>query len=444
MQESDCVSAQGTGTAGGDRLEFSAINAVFGHADRRRPLVVGALKSCVGHLEACSGLASVVKTIECLERGKIPPQMHLKKLNPQIDFRGFVIPRTTLEWPASPGQTRRAAVNTFGAGGTNAHAVLESHEPRVSRALLTRKTYLFMVSAADEHALSQLSLKYADYVERFKPILPDLAHTLLARRSMLGKSMFFAAGSHDEAASRLRSQTAQTKITQKKSTRAVVFLFTGQGAQWYVDTFDFDSIYQVDSDFPATRPAMGKALIEESPLFQAVLLKCDLVLASLPDPPSWSVVDEMKKAPDVTNVYKSLYSQPLCTALQLGIVFLLRSWGISPTSVVGHSSGEIAAAYTAGLLSFDDAIIAAYYRGVFLRSTTLDAGQKLKGSMCAVGMSQSDALQLLTKYSDRVQLAAVNSPNSCTLSGDADVIREIEKDCVEQAVFCRSLRIDMG
>lgn len=189
---------------------------------------------------------------------------------------------------------------------------------------------------------------------------------------------------------------------------------------------------------------MGKALLEESQLFEEVIARCDKVLSSLTDGPSWSIVDEMMKAEESSNVYQSLYSQTLCTALQLGIVILLKSWGVSPIAVVGHSSGEIAAAYTAGLLSFEDAIVVAYYRGMFLNPSMLDASSKRDGSMCAIGLCASDAVCILEKYGDRLQLAAVNSPGSCTLSGDTDAINEIERECVERLVFCRRLHVDMG
>ena len=185
---------------------------------------------------------------------------------------------------------------------------------------------------------------------------------------------------------------------------------------------------------------MGKALIEQSQLFENVLRKCEEVLAQLPDRPSWSIVDEIRKCPNESKIYDSLYSQPLCTALQLGLVILLRSWGISPAAVVGHSSGEIAAAYTAEFLSLENAIIVAYYRGVFLDRAT----QSSKGRMCAVGMSQVDALRLLEQYKGSVQLAAVNSPDNCTLSGDIEPIEEIQQYCKQNAIFCRKLRVDTG
>jgi acyl transferase domain-containing protein len=229
---SDYLFIQGTGTAGGDKLEFCAIHAVFGRIQRSQPLIVGALKSCIGHLEACAGLASVVKTIECLERGQIPPQMHFKKPNPNINFQDVEIPLTMLDWPTNPGEARRAAINTFGAGGTNAHAVLESFTEQVKEALLARKSYLFMVSAADDQALRRLCLNYADYTEQHKPELFKLAHTLLACRSKLGFSISFAASNHVEVALKLRNQTARIVSVPRKALTTVVFLFTGQGAQW--------------------------------------------------------------------------------------------------------------------------------------------------------------------------------------------------------------------
>lgn len=198
------------------------------------------------------------------------------------------------------------------------------------------------------------------------------------------------------------------------------------------------------TDFRGARPEMGKALIDQSPLFEKVLSKCDQSLASLPDPPLWSVIDEIRRPPASSNIHKSLYSQTVCTALQLGIVVLLRSWGISPIAVIGHSSGEIAAAYTAGLLSLENAIIVAYYRGLFLDCSTLDGGRMPEGSMCAVSMNRKNVLQLLGQYGGRVQLAAVNSHNSCTLSGDADAIKEIEEDCLQRNIFCRKLFVDKG
>ena len=193
------------------------------------------------------------------------------------------------------------------------------------------------------------------------------------------------------------------------------------------------------------RAQMGKALLEYSPLFRQTISECDSILAGLSDKPSWSIAKELQKGPDKTNIHKAEYSQPLCTALQLGLVTLLDSWGVKPDVVVGHSSGEIAAAYAAGFMSMSDAITNAYYRGLVLSEGVNNSDKRVSGgSMCAVGLSQDKALELLGDFSDRIQLAAVNSPTSCTLSGDSDAIEEIIAICRTRGHFCRKLRVDVG
>ena len=192
------------------------------------------------------------------------------------------------------------------------------------------------------------------------------------------------------------------------------------------------------------RAQMGNSLINQSPLFKAVLAECERTLATLPNKPSWSIIEELSKAKDESKVYESEYSQPLCTALQLGLTALWRSWGLVPKAVLGHSSGEIGAAYAAGLVSLQDAITIAYYRGLVLAKSRVGSPLESPGSMCAVGLSEEDARSLLGKYSDRVKLAAVNSPTNCTFSGDADAIKEIIDGCTMSGTFCRKLRVDKG
>ena len=186
---------------------------------------------------------------------------------------------------------------------------------------------------------------------------------------------------------------------------------------------------------------MAQVLVEQSPIFKAVLLECEQVLAKVPENPSWSIIEELSKNAESSNVYQAEYSQPLCTAIQLGLVVLWKSWGLTPNAVVGHSSGEIAAAYAAGFISLQDAIIVAYYRGYF---TAKLAKSKPKGCMCAVGLDQGRAQALLESFEGRVQLAAINSPTSCTFSGDQNAIKEILRMCKQTDTFCRELRVDMG
>ena len=194
------------------------------------------------------------------------------------------------------------------------------------------------------------------------------------------------------------------------------------------------------------RPQMGKALLDESPLFRATIQECEKVLQSLPDKPVWSIEEELSKEGKASNVYQAAYSQPLCTAIQIGLVRVWASWGISPIAVVGHSSGEIGAAFAAGFLSLRDAILIAFYRGLCLSPSTLNGSfqPEIQGSMCAVGMDEHEAECLISGYDGTIQLAAVNSGNSCTLSGDKSAIKRVVARCAEKGIFCRELKVDMG
>ena len=385
------------------------------------PLVVGSVKSNIGHLEATSALGSIMKVALCLEKGKIPPQMNFKVPNPKINFHSVNIPTQMTSWPTTNCKTRRAAVNTFGAGGTNGHAVLESYSGGLLETFpLEKRPYLFKVSAADDTSLKQASMSFVKYVQGSKPVLRDLAHTMLASRSTLRKSIFFTASSNDEVIAALRRDDHNVYAKPTKVGKELVFVFTGQGAQWV---------------------QMGMSLADHCSLFKSTLHECDRVLSELADPPSWTIIEELSKAKEASNMYRAEFSQPLCTALQLGLVTVLESWGVTPDAVVGHSSGEISAAYTAGILSLRDAMVVSYYRGLVLGCPS---DQKGHGSMCAVGLNESEANILIQKFADRVQIAAINSPSSCTLSGDVDAIREIVQQLLKEKRFCRELKVDQG
>ena len=190
---------------------------------------------------------------------------------------------------------------------------------------------------------------------------------------------------------------------------------------------------------------MGKELLIASPLFHSVVVECQKVLDSLPDGPEWCIINELSKTAETSNVYKSAYSQPLCTILQLGLVELLRFWKVTPFAVVGHSSGEIAAAYAAGMISLRDAVVVAYYRGRYLSDlATRGVDGKPRGSMCAISVSHEKAKAMVSAYADRVQIAALNSPGNCTLSGDTLAIQSIIQNAKEMGIFCRELRVDTG
>ena len=191
--------------------------------------------------------------------------MHFHEPNPKIDLANVVIPTTTIPWPKIDGNVRRAAINTFGAGGTNGHAVLESY-PRVlsEPAERTERALLFKVSAADERSLKALCGRYADYVENTRPSIYDLAHTLLCRRSTLRKSICFTAKTLDEVISNLRSPSQVIQTKDSEGDKEVLFLFTGQGAQWSVSHFQIQGLlfhYQKCGGLYLQRLAANRSLL---------------------------------------------------------------------------------------------------------------------------------------------------------------------------------------
>jgi len=428
--------AHGTGTKAGDPREAAAIGAVFGTHSRARPLYMGSVKSNIGHLEGAAGLAGIIKATLALKHAKIPPNMHFNTPNPDIPFKKWKleVPTAAREWVALEGKPRRASINSFGYGGANAHVILEqapdSHASVASgiRESSTRP-YLLPVTShsqqAGERAIKNLGSYLQSQAEPTTTIIRDLAHSLGTRRSLHMHRAYVVVHSGVTSAN-LASELLDAASTRTwmepeipNASVRVGFVFTGQGAQ------KFD---------------MGRELIQHSPRFRATLQLCDNALQALPDKSGWSIIDELLCSPDDSRISQSRYSQPICTAVQLALVDLLADWGIRPSSVCGHSSGEIAAAYAAGVLTLEAAIVVAFYRGLHMAS---GMGAK-PGAMMAVGLSEADAKAQLVAYIGRLVVAAINSPSSVTISGDADAILELQEQLVAQGVFARKLKVDLA
>ena len=192
------------------------------------------------------------------------------------------------------------------------------------------------------------------------------------------------------------------------------------------------------------RVGMGQQMLQMSATFAAVLARCDEALSPLPDAPDWLIHDELLKDHETSRIHVSTISQPTCTALQLGLVEVWRTWGLNPCFAVGHSSGEIAAAYASGLISLNDAMVVSYYRGKFLGAGASETPITTKGAMCAVALGEASCRRTIRDYKGRVSLAAVNSPTSCTLSGDEDCIIELVRKCKSEGVLCKKLPVDIG
>ena len=450
FKDTHYVEAHGTGTQAGDTEETSALARTISaeHSFDNR-LYIGSVKSNIGHLEACAGLAGIVKSVLILENGVIPPTINHKKGNPKIKFDewSLEVPTSLTPWPTSG--VRRISVNSFGYGGTNAHVILDdayhylqghglggnSHTTNninngdtplngVGKAV-GDSPRLFTFSAQDKEGLRRIKHALADHLDNkmkdpnvdSAKYLADLSYTL-SRKTVLQWRTSIIASSFEDLLEELRDDD-NTSMDRASSAPRIGFIFTGQGAQW---------------------PQMGMELMEYPVFKESVQAADDYLTANCEC--SWSAKEELTKGKSSSRLHLAEFSQTLCTVLQVATVDLLRTWGLSPVAVAGHSSGEIGAAYCLGALTREDAWKAAYYRGVL--STALKTlAPELAGSMMAVGASAEQAQEWIVQVqSGEVVVACVNSPTSVTLSGDTDGIDELAEMLTGKGVFARKLKVD--
>ncbi|KAI2622267.1 beta-ketoacyl synthase domain-containing protein [Xylaria nigripes] len=476
--------AHGTGTAAGDPREAAAINAAFftnpdTANDVTQPrsvvdkkLLVGSIKTVIGHTEAAAGLAGLLKVVWSMKHGIVPPNLHFETLNPSVEphYEHLEIPTVQMPWPEpAPGQPRRASVNSFGFGGANAHAIIEAYAPEIHgygvavaqpRLSPTQSIVLtgqsgqatpgFSVLAQPQTSLnsditcpmplvisaaSPKSLR--DVVQTYKTFLDDnaavdireLSWHQYARRTGLPYRVAFSAATTSKALQELDSLLREPtisidRIVRTKSTKSplrILGIFTGQGAQWV---------------------AMSKSLLQQNSVYRDTIEKLDAVLKACPHPCSWTLAEQLMANVDTSRINEAAVSQPLCTAVQIALVDLVRSIGVDFHTVVGHSSGEIAAAYAAGKLSAADAIVISYYRGMVAHLACGSDGQK--GGMLAAEMSEHEALSFCSEpsFDGRICVAAANAPNLVTLSGDLDSLHLANRMLRLNNKFSRLLVVD--
>ncbi|KAL0934588.1 hybrid nrps pks [Colletotrichum truncatum] len=455
--------AHGTGTQAGDPREAQAIStAFFGNeasavADSEsQKLIVGSVKTVIGHTEGAAGLAGLLKVVHSMHHKSIPPNLHLETLNPSVHpFYGHLhIPTRLIPWPQAPaGQPLRGSVNSFGFGGTNSHAILERYEPSIHDQVARRfapsleipATLLpvasdanapnvnlpLVLSAKSQKSLVAVVRSVREFMIGTEKSADEVAYNLYSRRSALTYRVSVSAGSRDQAVASLDNLLAKvgSSTSPELGVRAkldgskpkILGIFTGQGAQW---------------------SGMGRELFNSSLIFRNAIEKLEDVLQSCPHPPTWSLVKELIHQEDASRINIAALSQPLCTAIQIALIDLLSSLGVSFHTVVGHSSGEIAAAYAAGVLSARDAMLISYYRGM---SAHLAGGKNgEKGAMMAVGMTRAEASALCARddTKGRIWVAASNAPSSVTLSGDADAIKALQTELSAENKFARLLVVD--
>ncbi|KAL3476656.1 fatty acid synthase S-acetyltransferase [Aspergillus californicus] len=399
----------GTGTSVGDLAETQAISRVFGD----RGVYIGGVKPIFGHSEGASGITSIINGVLALEHRAIPPNAGIKHRNPQIPLTLRIAEELT-PWPED--RDERISVNSFGIGGANSHVILESarsYLPRVhgqttGNGLGAPK--LVTVSATSPRSLERQIQNLMDYVKHRQVAPEDLAHTLGTRRDHYRHRAFAVTNGE----SWITDLSFESKLSPAVSPKVLVFVFTGQGAQW---------------------PGMAKQMMSTFDRFRADIQRLDRVLQALPHPPSWSMEDKICVVDDTSVFSQAEFAQPLCAAIQIALVNLLASWGVFPTCVVGHSSGEIAAAYAAKSITSEAAITIAYYRGQAAKCVSR------LGDMIAVSLGPTAVRKYLTKG---VQIACENSPKSTVLSGDEDALVQAIGRITSEEPDVRTVRLDVN
>ncbi|EJP67836.1 polyketide synthase, putative [Beauveria bassiana ARSEF 2860] len=410
IRETAFVECHGTGTPVGDPAEAEAVGSLFGGDDG---IYIGSVKANLGHSEGASGLTSIIKAVLSLEHNSIPPNIKFDVPNPAIPFAKYniTVPTDTMPWPED--RKKRVSINNFGIGGANSHVILDSAELFEAGQQLEEANdhpHLLVYSAATSESLSSMGKSYAEYLNKHPERIQDVAYTLVHKRQSL-KHRGFLVASRDSPG----SPSIPTPSSSGGSEMNIVMVFTGQGAQW---------------------PQMGRDLLKSNENFRNSIQRMDLELKRIGGADlNWTIEGELKKTAKRSRVNLAEFSQPLCTAVQVSLVECFKAIGVTPSAVVGHSSGEIAGAYAAGALTLEEAITAAYHRGAVAEK------QNREGAMAAIGLSWNDVKPFLIPT---VGVACDNSPNSVTISGDADKVAEVVQaiSLAMPDVLARLLKVD--
>ncbi|KAK3551651.1 hypothetical protein QTP70_020859, partial [Hemibagrus guttatus] len=398
------IEAHGTGTPVGDSVEADSISKVIAKARPSEvgPLLIGSVKSNIGHTESAAGVAGLIKVLLMMKHETIAPSVFYSEESSSIDVQALnlKIPTKAETWHCTGFMERVAGINSFGFGGTNAHAIIKEYKHATSSNLErfgSRK--LFPLSAATSKSLEMcIADTYKRISTENKVDLTTLLYTSACRRSHMKHKYrkVYVTTSLSDLEEQLKS-SLNNKFDVIKPDPKVVFVFCGNGV---------------------TYRGMCKQLLKEEPVFREKIREIENYFQNYK---TTSILQKISSSFDNDDFSKPDIVQPLLFATQVATAHLLKHWGIRPTAVLGHSVGEVAAAHCSGLLSLEEAVKVIYYRSVLQSKVT-------GGKMLVVGnMAVSDVLEILPAYAGKVCLAALNSPMSCVLSGEKDAIESVHQ-----------------
>ncbi|SOX53761.1 Phenolphthiocerol synthesis polyketide synthase type I Pks15/1 [Mycobacterium ahvazicum] len=416
----DLVEGHGTGTTLGDPIEAQAILATYGQ-DRPadRPLWLGSIKSNMGHTSAAAGVAGVIKMVQAMRHGVMPQTLHVDVPTPHVDWSAGAVSLLTEQrsWPALD-RPRRAGVSSFGISGTNAHVILEQAPVVESVAAESDMPVApWVLSARSPEALVGQARRLLAHVQADPRLgIADVGWSLASTRSAFDHRAVVV-GARDELMAGLAGLAAGEPGVNVVAGRAqavgkTVFVFPGQGSQWV---------------------GMGAQLLDTAPVFVEQLNRCEKALGEYVE---WSLIDVIRGAAGAPGLDRVDVVQPVLWAMMVSLAELWRSMGVRPDAVIGHSQGEIAAAYVAGALSLEDAA-----RVVALRSRLL-VQLSGAGGMVSLACGQDQAHELLAPAGDRLNIAAVNGVSAIVVSGEVDALEELMRRCEGAGVRARRIDVD--
>ncbi|WP_433732449.1 SDR family NAD(P)-dependent oxidoreductase [Nocardia sp. CA-129566] len=420
----DAVEAHGTGTPLGDPIEANALLATYGQ-DRSQPLLLGSLKSNIGHSQAAAGVGGVIKMVQALRHEMLPRTLHVDEPSPHVDWSVGAVELLTQARPwRRNGRVRRAGVSSFGISGTNAHVIVEEAPAVVGESDFQpdSPTSTWVLSGRSREGLREQAVRLGEWLESHTEANPaDIAHSLLRHRSQMEwRGAVVGRGPADLKAGLARLAESATQPVEERGvvsgravSRRVVFVFPGQGSQWL---------------------GMAAELLAGGGVFAGAIAQCEAALAPFVD---WSLTAVLRGEPGAASLERVDVVQPVLFAVMVSLARVWRASGVEPAAVLGHSQGEIAAAVVAGGLSLSDGA-----RVVALRSQIVAEELAGDGGMASVRLTTDAVAQRLAGFGDRISVAAVNGPDQTVVSGEASALDEFLTACAADGVWVRRIPVD--